>query len=60
MARGVGGQSPSNLQTFLKGVSYPASPADLIAAAKRNGAPAEIMNILNDLTAHGELADRRR
>jgi hypothetical protein len=54
MARGVGGKSPSNLQSYLKGVSYPASPADLIAAAKRNGAPSEIMNILKDLSAHGE------
>jgi hypothetical protein len=48
MARGVGGQSPSNVQTYLKGVSYPASKEDLLAAAKRNGAPAEVMQILRD------------
>ena len=50
MARGVGGQSPSNVQSFLKGVSYPASKDDLLKAAKKNGAPEEIVDILNGLT----------
>jgi hypothetical protein len=48
MTRGVGGQSPSNVQSYLKGVSYPASREDLIAAAKRNRAPEEVMKILID------------
>jgi hypothetical protein len=48
MTRGVGGQSPSNVQSYLKGVSYPASREDLIAAAKRNRAPDEVMKILID------------
>jgi hypothetical protein len=46
MARGVGGQSPSNVQSYLKGVSYPASKDDLLAAAKRNGAPDDIMRVI--------------
>jgi hypothetical protein len=51
MARGVGGQSPSNVQTFLKGVSYPAKKDDLLKAAKNNGAPREIVDILKGLSA---------
>lgn len=46
MARGVGGQSPSNVQTYLSGIGYPASKEELIAAARGNGAPAEVMEIL--------------
>lgn len=46
MARGVGGQSPSNVQSYLKGVHYPASKEDLLSTAKRNGAPNEIMEII--------------
>lgn len=46
MARGVGGQSPSNVQSYLSGVSYPASKDDLLAAAKRNGASNDVLAIL--------------
>lgn len=49
MARGVGGQSPSNVQTYLSGIGYPASKEELIAAARGNGAPAEVMEILQGL-----------
>jgi hypothetical protein len=49
MTRGVGGQSPSNIQSYLKGVSYPARREDLIAAAKRNRAPDDIVRILTEL-----------
>lgn len=49
MARGVGGQSPSNVQTYLAGVGYPAKKRDLLNAAKSNGAPAEIMDVLKGL-----------
>jgi hypothetical protein len=49
MARGVGGKSPSNVQTYLKGVSYPASKNDLIRTAKANGASPDVMGILNGL-----------
>lgn len=49
MARGVGGQSPSNVQNFLKGVSYPAKKEDLIRTAKKNGAPSEVMEVIQGL-----------
>jgi hypothetical protein len=54
MARGVGGRSPSNVQSYLKGVSYPASKDQLMATAKSNGAPPEIIKILSDLSGSGE------
>ncbi|MFC0677076.1 DUF2795 domain-containing protein [Lysobacter korlensis] len=46
MTRGVGGESPSNVQQFLKGVSYPADKAQLLDQARRNGAPEEIQQII--------------
>lgn len=46
MSRGVGGQSPSNVQSYLSGVSYPASKQDLMAAAKRNRAPREVLEVI--------------
>jgi uncharacterized protein DUF2795 len=46
MARGVGGQSPSNVQSYLAGVDYPASKNDLVKTAKHNGAPEEILALL--------------
>ena len=54
MTRGVGGQSPSNVQSYLKGVSYPASKDDLLGAAQRNGAPAEVMRVLKALEDVGQ------
>jgi hypothetical protein len=54
MARGVGGPSPSNVQSYLKGVSYPASKNQLVMAAKRNGAPREVLEVLTDLDEEGE------
>lgn len=49
MTRGVGGQSPANVQTHLKGVSYPASKEDLLSSAKTNDAPEEVMEILRQM-----------
>lgn len=49
MTRGVGGQSPSNVQSYLKGVSYPATKDDLLKVAKGNKAPSEILQILRGL-----------
>lgn len=49
MTRGIGGQSPANVQNFLKGASYPASREDLVQCAGNNGAPAEVMEILKRL-----------
>lgn len=49
MTRGVGGQSPANVQSHLKGVDYPARKEDLIRKARENGAPDEVMDILQKL-----------
>jgi hypothetical protein len=49
MTRGVGGQSPANVQTYLKGIDYPATKDDLIRKARDNGAPDEVMDILQQL-----------
>lgn len=46
MTRGVGGTSPSNVQSYLSGVSYPATKDDLLSAARANGAPREIIDII--------------
>jgi len=46
MTRGVGGTSPANVQAHLKGAQYPAKKEDLISTAKQNGAPREIIDIL--------------
>lgn len=49
MTRGVGGQSPANVQKFLEGIHYPASKDDLIATARKNGAPREVMDVVQNL-----------
>jgi hypothetical protein len=49
MTRGVGGQSPANVQTYLKGVAYPAKKDDLIQKAQDNDAPDEVLDILQQL-----------
>ena len=49
MVRGVGGRSPSNVQSYLKGATYPASRHDLIETARRNGAPSEVMRVIESL-----------
>lgn len=46
MTRGVGGQSPANVQKFLKGVEYPSNKEDLIRQARDNGAPAEVIDTI--------------
>lgn len=49
MTRGIGGRSPANLQKYLKGADYPASKDDLMDLANDNGAPDEIMDILDQM-----------
>lgn len=51
MTRGVGGQSPANIQKFLAGVHYPAKKKDLVSKAKSNDAPPEVMEIIEQLPA---------
>ncbi|HET7332624.1 DUF2795 domain-containing protein [Dyella sp.] len=49
MTRGVGGQSPANLQKYLRDVGYPASKDDLLEQARRNEAPKEILETIQRL-----------
>jgi hypothetical protein len=46
---------PIELQTFLKGVDYPADREELAATAEGNGAPQEVVNALRE--AHKESFD---
>ena len=49
MARGVGGRSPSNIMTHLKGIHFPARKSDLLSQARNNNAPSEVLDQLNQL-----------
>lgn len=49
MTRGVGGQSPANLQKYLRDVGYPASKDDLLEQARRNEAPKDILETIQRL-----------
>ena len=46
MTRGLGGNSPANVQKYLKGVEYPAEKQDLISQAQKNNAPGEVMDTI--------------
>ncbi|HEY7126809.1 MAG TPA: DUF2795 domain-containing protein [Ktedonobacterales bacterium] len=45
-SRGVGGESPSNVQKYLKGVDYPAKKRDLVETARKNAAPNEVVQVI--------------
>lgn len=56
MPRGVGGESPANVQKYLKGVDYPAKKRALVDQAKKNDAPQEVMEVIQrfpDQEFHG-------
>jgi len=44
--RGLTGRSPANVERFLRGADYPATREDLCELAEQNGAPEEILQIL--------------
>ncbi len=46
MSHGVGGESPANVQKYLKGVDYPAKKQELMDQAKKNGAPQEVVQVI--------------
>ena len=46
MTRGLGGNSPANVQFYLKGVEYPTDKQTLIEQARRNDAPDEVMQTI--------------
>jgi hypothetical protein len=39
--------SPAAVERYLKGIHYPASKDELLKQAKGNGAPEDVMNVLN-------------
>ena len=49
MTRGVGGESPANVQAHLKGIDYPASKQDLVETARKNQAPQDVMRVLQEM-----------
>jgi len=49
MTRGVGGESPANVATFLKGIDYPSGKQQLIDHAKQNGAEQAVLGKLEQL-----------
>lgn len=40
---------PIDVQTHLRGLTYPADKNDLVAAAQGNGAPEDVVNALQDM-----------
>ena len=49
MTRGLGGNSPANVQFYLKGVEYPTDKQALVEQARRNDAPPEVMDTIQRL-----------
>ena len=49
MTRGVGGESPANVQAHLKGIDYPANKRDLVETARKNQAPEDVLRILQEM-----------
>ncbi|WP_141735547.1 DUF2795 domain-containing protein [Oligoflexus tunisiensis] len=46
MTRGLSGTSPANVQSFLGGIDYPADKETLIETARKNKAPDDIIDLL--------------
>jgi len=59
MTRGVGGESPANVTTYLKGIDYPAQKEDLVQHAEKNGAEPEVLEVLKGMPEqeYGNMAD---
>jgi len=52
MARGMGGHSPSMVMHHLKGLKtdmFPIGKKDILQQVQKNGAPKEVMDVLNGL-----------
>jgi hypothetical protein len=59
MTRGIGGESPANVTTSLKGIDYPAKKDQLVKHAQRNGAESEVIEVLKAMhdQEYGNMAD---
>lgn len=49
MTRGLGGDSPANLASFLGGIDYPAGRGRLVEHARQNGAEEKVLDALESL-----------
>lgn len=49
MPRGMGGQSPSNIAHYLKGIDFPATKQELMDYAEDNNAPEEVLEVLQQM-----------
>lgn len=47
--RRVTGGSPANVMKQIAGISFPAAKNDILAKARENGAPQEVMDILEKM-----------
>ena len=47
--QGQGRVNASQIQLYLKGVSYPANKDDIVSNARSNGAPQNVMDFINRL-----------
>jgi hypothetical protein len=49
-AKNHSGISPAMVQSYLAGISYPAAKADLIAKARSNNAPENVLKVIGDFS----------
>ena len=59
MERLAGGKTREDILRFFNGVSFPAHKDDLVHAARKNGAPNDIIDALQKMPAN-ELADEQQ
>lgn len=45
----VAGDRPANVMKYIKGIHFPAQKAELLAKAKENGAPEEVLQVLEQI-----------
>jgi hypothetical protein len=59
MTRGVAGESPANVTTYLKGIDYPAKKDQLVQHAQQTGADSEVVEVLKNMPdgEYGNMAD---
>lgn len=58
MERLAGGKTEESILRFLEGLSFPAHKDDVVHAARKNGAPNDIISSLEQLPAN-EFADEQ-
>ncbi len=58
MERLAGGKTEAHILGFLEGLSFPAHKDDIVHAARKNGAPNDIVSTLEQLPAN-EFADEQ-